>query len=281
MQHDPDHHTGHTILLDIPGINIVDNVPLDYMHLVCLGVVKKFLVSIWCYGPPPHKFSFAQIETISNKLQDFTKYIPTEFARRPGALKDCKRWKATEFRQFLLYTGPIVLKDILSKDKYEHFLTLHVSITILVSNKYHLKYNNYAKELLKHFVLITEIIYGSHFLIHNIHNLLHLSDDVLKFGPLDNFSNFSSENYLFFLKKLIRKHNNVLPQIIRRVAEINLHTLQTNNVDHTKFTLSMPHSNDILITSCTDPQYRVVQFRDFVIYNITRFIMLIERWYGR
>lgn len=145
-----------------------------------------------------------------------------------------------------------------------------MSITILVSNKYHLKYNNYAKELLKHFVSITKIIYGSHFLIHNIHNLLHLSDDVLKFGPLDNFSNFSSENYLFFLKKLIRKHNNVLPQIIRRVAEINLHTLQTNNVDHTKFTLSMPHSNGILITSCTDPQYRVVQFRDFKLSTTLR-----------
>jgi len=194
----PDHHTGHTILLDIPGINIVDDVPLDYMHLICLGVVKKFLVSTWCYGSPPHKFSFAQIETISNKLKDFTKYIPTEFARRPRALKDCKRWKVTEFRQFLLYTGPIVLKNILSKDKYEHFLTLHVSITILVSKKYHLKFNNYARELFKHFVLTTKIIYGSHFLIHNIHNLLHLSDDVLKFGPLDNFNNFQVRTIYFF-----------------------------------------------------------------------------------
>lgn len=59
MQCDPDHHTGRTILLNIPGINTVDDVPLDYMHLVCLGVVKKFLVSTWYSGPPPHKFSFA------------------------------------------------------------------------------------------------------------------------------------------------------------------------------------------------------------------------------
>lgn len=45
MQCDPDHHTGRTDLLDIPGINIIDDVPLDYMHLIYLGVVKKFLVS--------------------------------------------------------------------------------------------------------------------------------------------------------------------------------------------------------------------------------------------
>lgn len=132
-------------------------------------------------------------------MKDFTKYIPTEFARRPRGLKDCKRWKATEFRQFLLYTGPIVLRKILSKDKYEHFLTLHVAIIILASEKYHLKYNNYARELLKHFVTTTKVIYGSHFLIHNIHNLLHLADDVVRFGLLDSFSNFSSEIYLFFL----------------------------------------------------------------------------------
>lgn len=62
------------------------------MHLVCLGVVKKFLVLTWYYGPPPHKFLFAQIETISNKLQDFTKYNPTEFAHHPRALKDSKRY---------------------------------------------------------------------------------------------------------------------------------------------------------------------------------------------
>lgn len=28
---------------------------------------------------------------------------------------------------------------------------------------------------------------------HNFHNLLHLADDVRKFGSLENFSNFSSE----------------------------------------------------------------------------------------
>jgi len=32
-----------TEIINIPGVNIVDSFVLDYMHLVCLGVVKKIL----------------------------------------------------------------------------------------------------------------------------------------------------------------------------------------------------------------------------------------------
>lgn len=54
---------------------------------------------------------------------------------------------------------------------------------------------DYAEELLKHFIC-TKIIYGPTFMSHNFHNLLHLTDDARKFGNLNKFNNFSSENYL-------------------------------------------------------------------------------------
>ena len=57
--------------------------------------------------------------------------MPSEFSRQPRSLKDLDRWKATEFRQFLLYTGPIVLQDIISDNVYEHFLALSMTLTIL------------------------------------------------------------------------------------------------------------------------------------------------------
>lgn len=40
-KHDDDYHRGETPLVNIPHFGPVTNVPLDYMHLVCLGVVKK------------------------------------------------------------------------------------------------------------------------------------------------------------------------------------------------------------------------------------------------
>ncbi len=39
------HHVGNTIsiLSDLPGVNIVDTFALDYMHLVCIGIMKKLI----------------------------------------------------------------------------------------------------------------------------------------------------------------------------------------------------------------------------------------------
>lgn len=46
-------------------------------------------------------------------------------------------------------------------------------------------------------------IYGKQFINYNVHNLIHLNDDVLKFGSLDNFSAFPPESYMQYLKKKI------------------------------------------------------------------------------
>ena len=46
------------------------------------------------------------------------------FARRPRSLKELDRWKATEYRSFLLYIGPIVMRNYLSNDVYSHFILL-------------------------------------------------------------------------------------------------------------------------------------------------------------
>ena len=56
-------------------------------------------------------------------------------------------------------------------------------------------------------------------LVYNIHNLVHVVDDVEKYGHLDKFSAFRFESYLGFLKRIVRNPANPLPQLIRRLAE--------------------------------------------------------------
>lgn len=57
--------------------------------------------------------------------------------------------------------------------------------------------------------IVFEVIYGRHFISHNIHGLMHLCDDYDEFGPLDNCSAFSFEDYMGSLKKMLRKPHTV------------------------------------------------------------------------
>ena len=125
--------------------------------------------------------------------------IPCVINRKTRSLIECKRWKATEFRTFLLYTGPIVLKSVLSYDKYINFLTLHVAVTIMSNSKHMSCYADYAKSLLKYFVKTFIILYGKENASTNIHNLLHLHDDVIKFGTLQELTGQTKEKKIIII----------------------------------------------------------------------------------
>ncbi|KAJ8970641.1 hypothetical protein NQ314_001092 [Rhamnusium bicolor] len=196
-----EHHLGTSILESIPNLDMINSFPLDPMHLLYLGVVKKLIVGLWCNGTPATKLSYKQISDISDTLVSRRKNMPSEFNRKPRPLSESKRWKATEFRQFLLYTGPIVLKSVLSPDRYINFLTLHIAVIILSNNKYQEKHLDYAHSLFCYFVKTFVILYGQENCSHNIHNLLHICNDSKNFGILSNFHAFPFENYMQDIKK--------------------------------------------------------------------------------
>lgn len=122
---------------------------------------------------------------------------------------------------FLLYLGPIVLKTLLPTALYENFLLLHAAVTILCSNELiHKLGTPLAKELLRMFINHSKTVYGSKFLIYNVHMMSHITDDVELFGALDTFSAFPFENYLQHIKQLVRSPNKPLAQIVKRLKEI-------------------------------------------------------------
>lgn len=215
-----DFQTGFSIFNNIPQFLPITNTPLDYLHLVCLGVVKK-LILLWTKGPLTVRLNLRSINKISHLLMLLANSTPSEFPRKPRSLNDIKLWKVVELRNFLLYTGPVVLRYILNKDIYYHFITLHVAITILIRpNLCYENFINYAEALLSNFVTSFAILYGEQYISHNIHNLLHLSADVRRFGPLDNFSAFRFENYMTDIKKRLRKHEKPLQQLLNRYKEM-------------------------------------------------------------
>jgi len=232
---DDDHHIGNTIsiLTEIPYINMVDDLSIDYMHLVCLGIVKKLILlwlGIFKKSPVHVRIQGHDVNIISNRLLFNKKYVSVDFSRKPRGLNDIVRWKATEFRQLLLYTGPIVLKGILLDECYNHFICLHVAFRILLSPNSTEKLVNFSEKIVIHFVEKFEEIYGPQFSFHNIHGLIHIVDDYRKFGSLEECSCFPFENYMKFLKKMVRKHERPLEQVIKRYQEfLTLSESKLNN----------------------------------------------------
>lgn len=154
INQDNQFHSGKTFLTEIPSFDLVFSVPYDYMHLVCIGVVKK-LITFWVSSKHKHALPASSVRILDQKLNILCKYIPQEYQRKPNEYSrkhpfhDINRWKATELRQCLLYTGFVIFSDHLDKNINNNFVVLSVAIRIILSDNVPLKYYEYAKSLLQ------------------------------------------------------------------------------------------------------------------------------------
>ena len=216
----PHQHVASPLLeLNMP---LVTGFPLDYMHLVLEGVMKRVLRYWKGYFKRIRtgRLSSDMIKRVNERIAAIN--LPSEFNRQCRSLKHTDRWKATEYRSFLLYHGMVVTRGIIPSKTYKHFLSLVVAIRILCEHE-----NNrrnelapFGRELLQYFVGNSEEVYGPTFKVYNVHSLLHLVDDVDNFGrPLDDMSAFPFENYLGWLKKLVKGRNKPVVQICKRLDE--------------------------------------------------------------
>ena len=210
----------------IGNFNCVSGFVLDYMHLVLLGVVKR-LIEFWKKGSPNDircKLSENLRDQIDKALHSFRNFLPFEFSRQPRSIKTSDRWKATECRQFLLYTGPIILRGILDQNRYQHFMALSVAMRILLTEDDDTRnhYLPFARQLLQYFVQSCPELYEHKFVSYNIHCLLHLVDDCELYGiSLNKMSAFPFESHLHYLKRKILGSKNKLVQLCKHLVEEN------------------------------------------------------------
>jgi len=217
-QSQPEHHHGVSPFCELP-VDMVLQFPIDYMHQCCLGVMRKLLLS-WLRGKPAVRMSANNASEISRRLIELRRCVPKLFSRKPRSLLEVDRWKATEFRLFLLYIGKLVLKGILRDELYNNFLILSVAMSFLVSPSLARVHHEYAQQLLVCFVSQCRALYGDEFLTYNVHSLVHIAAEVDRFGSLDNCSAFMFENYLQQLKRMVRSGRKPLTQLVKRLSEM-------------------------------------------------------------
>nr|XP_042902110.1 uncharacterized protein LOC107449218 [Parasteatoda tepidariorum] len=239
------HHLDHLVSpLNDLKIGMVSSFPHDPMHLVYLGMMRKLLYS-WKGKGSSHlgKLRARDRIRLDDMITSSKSLWPSDFAREPRSLNELDYWKATELRQFLLYLGPVLLKDILPIEYYSHFMLLFIAISIMSVAKY-MHLIDVAKKCLSDFVRDSKKLYGKEFLIYNTHSLLHLPADAERLGPLPSFSAFPFENFLGSLKTILMKPNSPLQQVVKRLAEKNLCFFEPENVGKSKGFNSLKGNND-------------------------------------
>ena len=212
------HHIGVSPLVNVQGIDMIHSFPIDYMHCAILGIMRR-LMNIWLHKIP-FKLSSNQKLDVNRNNALVKKYFPVDFNRMPRNLEETDRFKATEFRAILLYTGVIIFHKILDEKLYKHFLLLMFAVRIFCDSSMVSDQDSvaYAEKICLFFVKQYKKIYKMN-IVYNLHCLTHIADDVRKYGVLDSISAFPFENMLGQMKTKIRSTRKPLQQLVGRYNE--------------------------------------------------------------
>lgn len=235
-------HHGTSELEQLP-IDMVNDILLDPLHVVYLGNVKK-LLKIW-FDQRFHYFPHCVRSNVGEKMLKLNKFLPYEFHREARKIEEYAHFKGHDFRNFVLRFGVYVLKNEIPKAEYNHFLILHVAISILCNKDTMLARNSIAHELLLQFVDGIRKLYGERNVVPNFHYLLHLAEQTIHTRKtLDAISTFEFENYMSPIKEYVHANHHPLQQIHRRVQENhnsnNLETVKTEKHNVSKKSADNP-----------------------------------------
>lgn len=214
------HQTGVLCPLVPAQLNCVSDVVLDVMHAVYLGAWKRMLHFLMEGHRNTCRLSMSQKRRLNHKLVNIK--LPREFARQPRTVFELSRWKATELRSSLLYTGYIFLKGVVSDDIYKLFIKFSVAMNILHINDNDRRNAllNFSRELILEYIRDSEQLIGNDFVVYNVHSLSHIPDDVEHLQrSVNQFNAFPFENHMQFLKKMVKGTRNPLAQICARLNE--------------------------------------------------------------
>lgn len=201
-------------------IGMVSQIVIEPMHAVDIGVTKRICSAIFGNNVYCSNLSKAALLALKGRFKSFRSYVPSDFARKPRDLNEISGFKATEYRQILLYTLPVLLKNIVSPLLYKQVLKLHVAIRLLSDPLRYKENIGAARELITQFVdEYDDVIGKKHFTFYS-HCLLHIPDDVEKYGPLYSLSAYKYENHMRLIKRLLRRKHGHIKQFFNRVDEM-------------------------------------------------------------
>ncbi len=194
----------------LPEFDVIDGYVVDSMHCIDLGVTRN-LVSMWFDNSGELWYIGRHVEEINKRLKLFRP--PNYIHRLARPITERKFWKASEWRNFLIFYSLIVMKGILPQKYLLHFMLLVDSVHLLQRDNISQLEVCYAEKMLQKFVKDYESLYRRENMTYNLHLLLHAPNSVRYWGPLWGYSNYTFENMNGVLTKMYHGTQAVAKQI--------------------------------------------------------------------
>ncbi|KAM7282555.1 uncharacterized protein ISCGN_002702 [Ixodes scapularis] len=210
---------GPSALMNLKGFDLVEGMSAEYMHCVLQGVVRQFtelLFSSSSSRQPYYMGARGSVVKVNARLQSIKP--PHCITRLPRSIEERSFWKASEWKQWLLFYALPCLLDLLPQLYWRHLCKLSEAIHILLRDSLTLEEIKRAEELLHMFVGRVEALYGVTAMTFNVHLLVHLANSVRHLGPLWAHSAFVFEGGNGKLVNLVSAAKGLPQQVVERVV---------------------------------------------------------------
>ena len=140
---------------------------------------------------------------------------PHDFTHAPQSIR-CHRnfWKASEFRNFLLYYSLPLLVHALPPLYFHHFGLLVCALHILLRTQFSETQIQAAQSMLDDFCFLLPELYGDQICVLNMHLLTHMAHFVRLWGPLWTHSAFGFESMNGHITSMIHSRYEIADQLL-------------------------------------------------------------------
>ncbi|CAF0990447.1 unnamed protein product [Brachionus calyciflorus] len=175
---------------------------IDYMHSILYGVILR-LLEMW-FSPKYSKESFSISgfqKEINNKIVSIR---PPKFvAHAPRIIEKYHLWRAHELQNFILYYALFILNGYLEVCYYENLIVLVLIFENLLCKNIEVNSLPKIKILIHIFLNQCSCLYPPEIMVSGFHELLHLVQCTLDFGPMNSFSCFQFEELNRKIKQMV------------------------------------------------------------------------------
>ena len=209
------------MLLDVPNFDIVHDSPGEYLHSVCLGVVKKLVELTFSVGEiRPRKTKRKLSKPATFNLLMLECLTPREFSRRAREL-DFSVMKGAEFRNLAIFFFIIIIECIevgQGERKLWLYLAYMIRACIIPVEEYSFVNQNDITDCCQKYYKLYEKLMGEENCTYNTHLVLSHLPKIRVHGPLTLTSAFGFESFYGEMRHcFVPETGSPLKQILSKV----------------------------------------------------------------